>query len=70
MGLIHPLSTSAEGIIQLKLSELSKTYYPKMVMANNEAAAVATYHEFLKKAEEIGLAQLEAAWTTKYADFK
>ncbi|HEY4432192.1 MAG TPA: extracellular solute-binding protein [Paenibacillus sp.] len=70
LGLIHPLSTSDEGIIQVKLNELSKTYYPKMVMAKNEAAALDAYNEFLKKAEDTGLAKLEAAWTAKYAEFK
>jgi hypothetical protein len=41
-----------------------------MVMAKNEAAALDAYNEFLKKAEDTGLAKLEAAWTAKYAEFK
>lgn len=70
LGLINPDAASAEGVIQAKLAELSKTYYPKMVMAGNESSAVAAYNEFLKKAEDLGLSKLEAAWTTKYSAFK
>jgi putative aldouronate transport system substrate-binding protein len=70
LGLLHPNATTPEGIIQNKLNELSKSYYTKMVLAKDEVAAEEAYLEFVKKAEDMGLTKLEAAWTAKYSEFK
>jgi putative aldouronate transport system substrate-binding protein len=69
LGLMDPLGDSEEGVIQNKLRDIAKTYYPKMVMAEDEESVVAIYNEFMKKCEDLGLAKLEEAWTKKYQQF-
>lgn len=70
LGLMNPDGGTPEGNILLKISELSKTYYPKMVMAKDEASCIAAYNEFIKKSDELGLSKVEAIWTDKYNQSK
>lgn len=69
IGLINPDSTTEAGTIQAKLCELATSYYPKMILAENEEAAMAVYDEFIAKADQMGLEKLEAAWTENSANF-
>lgn len=69
IGLINPDSSTEAGTIQAKLVELATSYYPKMILAESEDACMATYEEFIAKAEAMGLEKLEAAWTEKAANF-
>lgn len=69
IGLINPDSTSDAGIIQSKLVELATSYYPKMILAESEEAAMSVYNEFIEKADAMGLETLEAAWTENSANF-
>ncbi len=67
IGLINPSGTSEEGTIQSKISELSISYYPKMVMAKNETKAMEIYHDFIEKLDEFGLKKLENIWAANLA---
>lgn len=63
---ITPAVDSDAGVIKSKLDTLFKTSCVKIVFAQDVEAAEAEYQEYVKKAEELGLATYEAALTEKY----
>ena len=65
---ITPASDSDAGVIGSKLNTLFETSLVKIVFAETAEQAEAEYQEYLKKAEEIGLATYEAALTEKYQE--
>ena len=65
---ITPASDSDAGVIGSKLNTLFETSLVKIVFAETAEQAEAEYQEYLKKAEEIGLAAYEAALTEKYQE--
>ncbi|BBI31506.1 type 2 periplasmic-binding domain-containing protein [Cohnella abietis] len=58
--------TSKLGIMEKKIIDLYASYYSKIIFAKDEAAALALYAEFIEKADKVGLAEIEQAWTDTY----
>jgi putative aldouronate transport system substrate-binding protein len=58
--------TSPIGITEKKIIDLYTGYYSKIIFAKDEAAALALYAEFIEKADKLGLADVEKAWTENY----
>jgi putative aldouronate transport system substrate-binding protein len=55
----RPIGTSNEKIILDKISELTGTYNPRIIMANTTAEFEARYNEYITNANTTGLPQLE-----------
>ncbi|RXZ81348.1 hypothetical protein EBB07_15195 [Paenibacillaceae bacterium] len=58
--------TTEIGIVEKKLIDLFTSYYSKMIFAKNEEQSLGFYNEFMEKAESLGLAEVEQAWTEAY----
>lgn len=63
---IEPAVDSDAGVIKSKLDTLFETSCVKIVFAESEEAAEAEYQDYIKKAEELGLADYEAALNEAY----
>lgn len=61
-------SDSEEKVIETKIFDLWKSSMPKMILADTEEKSIAAYDAFVKEAEDMGLAQLEAAYTRVVKD--
>ena len=61
---------SDEKVIETKILDLWKVSLPKMYLAASEDECMAAYNEFIKQAEDLGLATLEAAYTKNYKEWK
>jgi len=61
---------SPEQVIEAKITDLHKQAKMKMYLAKSEQEAEIEYRAFIAEAEKIGLAQLEAAYTTRYQQLK
>jgi len=59
-------STTKIGIVEKKIIDLYTSYYSKIIFAKDEAAAMGLYAEFIDKADKLGLADVEQAWTDIY----
>ncbi|WP_256756904.1 extracellular solute-binding protein [Cohnella sp. WQ 127256] len=59
-------STSAIGITEKKIIDLYTGYFSKFIFAKDEATALSLYAEFMEKADKLGLAEVEKAWTERY----
>lgn len=64
-----PLDESDLGMILAKLNELAYTSYPQLIMAESNVELKQIYDDFVAKADELGLEQLEEAWTEKWQLF-
>lgn len=66
---IDPLPGMEEAVINTKVNDLWRSYLGKVVLeATSMEDAQAIWNEFLQKADQQGLPQLEAYWTTKYQE--
>ena len=63
---IAPTVDSEAGVIKSKLDTLFETSCVKIVFAESEEAAETEYQNYIKKAEELGLATYEAALNEAY----
>lgn len=63
-------SASEFGVIDAKLKSAREDYVTKLVFASSEAEFEATFNSFLKVAEQLGVAKLEAEYTRQYAEMK
>ncbi|GLX67237.1 extracellular solute-binding protein [Paenibacillus glycanilyticus] len=63
---LDPMPNSKEGIILKRVSDLYSQYGVKMIFAKSEEESMSIYEEFLKKADSLGLPQVEAYWTANY----
>ena len=68
--LIKVSSDSPEKVIEQKVLDLWKTMLPKIYLAETEAKCDEAYKEFISKAEKLGLADLEKAYTNNYLSWK
>lgn len=59
-------STTKIGIVEKKIIDLYSSYYSKIIFAKDEATALSLYAEFIEKADKLGLAEVEQAWTDLY----
>jgi putative aldouronate transport system substrate-binding protein len=55
----RPIGTSAEKVIMDKITELTNTYNPRIIMASTTAEFETLYNEYLTNANRTGLPQLE-----------
>ena len=59
-------STTPIGIVEKKIIDLYSSYYSKIIFAKDESTAMSLYAEFIEKADKLGLADVEQAWTDIY----
>ncbi len=59
-------SSTPIGIVEKKIIDLYSGYYSKMIFAKDESTAMSLYAEFIEKADKLGLADVEQAWTDIY----
>lgn len=64
--LIRVPGDSEEKVIETQVMELWKNSLPSMYLAETAAESMQAYDEFIQKAEKLGLAQLEAAYTENH----
>lgn len=64
--LIQVVPGSEEKAMETRIMELWKTSLPLLYLAESEQDARDAYDEFLKQAERLGLAEVEAAYTESY----
>ncbi|MDR2304581.1 MAG: extracellular solute-binding protein [Treponema sp.] len=65
-----PIGNSDEKIIADKLTELSNTYEPRLIMAKTEAEFETIFKEFIANADQIGAAKLETFVNNKIKEIK
>lgn len=68
LGLLTPPADSDEKIIQTKIKDLIVNEQAKIYTAGSEQEVEDAYNELLKKAEDLGMAQLESWANTKYQE--
>lgn len=68
---LDPLAGTEEADMLLKIQDQWQSYMAKVVLdAKDEAEGQAIWDEFLATAEQLGLSQVEAYWTEKYAELQ
>ncbi|WP_308635735.1 ABC transporter substrate-binding protein [Paenibacillus silvisoli] len=63
---LGPSGGTPEAIMQQKVSETKSKYFPRLVMAADEAAVTELYNTMMKEMEAAGLDKLEKIYTENY----
>ena len=67
--IIKVAGDSEEKVIETQVLDLWRNSLPAMYTAPSEAAAMTAYSDFVAKAERLGLARLEAAYTKNHQEW-
>lgn len=63
---LGPAGGTPEALIQQKVDDIGKQYFPKMVMASSPDEAVSLYNTMIKEMDGSGLDKLEKIYTDNY----